>query len=172
MAASARLPSSSNAETGDPARLCAWSCAIELRTPGAMDFVDLTERIAGCVRSSGVEHGLVNLQCLHTSAALLVNENEPLLHEDFRGLLERWAPRGAGWQHDRFEIRTVNLAPGERPNGHAHARALVLRTTECLNVVEGRLALGRWQRVFLVECDEARDRAVSVMVLGVRRPGA
>ena len=63
----------------------------------------------------------------------------------------------------------MNLAPGERPNGYAHARALVLRTSECLNVVDGRLELGRWQRVFLVECDEARDRTVSVMVLGVAR---
>jgi thiamine phosphate synthase YjbQ (UPF0047 family) len=63
----------------------------------------------------------------------------------------------------------VNLAAGEQPNGHAHARALVLRSAECLNVVGGRLSLGRWQRVFLLECDEARDRSVSVMVLGVAR---
>lgn len=150
------------------AQLCAWSCALEIRTAGAMDFADLTEELDRCVQRAGIEHGLLNLQCLHTSAALLLNENEPLLHEDFRALLERWAPRGAGWQHDRFDVRTVNLAPGERPNGHAHARALVLRSTECLNVVGGRLQLGRWQRVFLVECDEARDRTVSVMVLGVR----
>jgi secondary thiamine-phosphate synthase enzyme len=151
------------------APLCAWSCTLELRTPGAMDFVDLTDRLAVCVDRSGIAHGLVNVQCLHTSAALLVNENEPLLHEDFRALLERWAPRGAGWQHDRFDVRTVNLAPGERPNGHAHARALVLRSAESLNVVAGKLQLGRWQRVFLLECDESRDRTVSVMVLGVAR---
>ena len=167
MALSACLPTS--AETPGAARLCAWSCTIELRTPGAMHFVDLTERIAGCVERSGVEHGIVNLQCLHTSAALFVNENEPLLHEDFRSLLERWAPRGAGWQHDRFDVRTVNLTPEERPNGHAHARALLLRSTECLNVIGGRLQLGCWQRVFLLECDEARDRCVSVLVLGATR---
>ena len=154
------------------APLCAWSCTLEIRTPDAMHFADLTDELTRCVDRSGIEHGLLNLQCLHTSAALLLNENEPLLHEDFRSLLERWAPRGAGWQHDRFDVRTVNLAPGERPNGHAHARALVLRSTECLNVVGGRLQLGRWQRVFLVECDEARDRTVSVMLLGVRRPCA
>ncbi len=149
--------------------LSAFTCTIELRTAGPMHFVDLTDWLIACVERSGITHGLANLQCLHTSAALVVNENEPLLHEDFRALLERWAPAGAGWQHDRFEVRTVNLAPGERPNGHAHARALVLRTTECLNVVGGRLQLGRWQRVFLLECDEARDRTVSVMVLGVPR---
>ena len=160
-------PNTESTETA--ARLCAWSCTLELRTPGAMDFVDLTDRLADCVDRAGIEHGLVHVQCLHTSAALLINENEPLLHEDFRTLLERWAPRGAGWQHDRLDIRTVNLAPGERPNGHAHARALVLRSAESLNVVGRRLQLGRWQRLFLLECDAARDRIVSVMVLGVAR---
>jgi secondary thiamine-phosphate synthase enzyme len=134
-----------------------------------MHFVDLTDRLAQCVERSRIQDGLLNLQCLHTSAALVVNENEPLLHEDFRSLLERWAPRGAGWQHDRFDVRTVNLEPGDRPNGHAHARALVLSATESLNVLGCRLQLGRWQRVFLLECDEARDRAVSVMILGVAR---
>jgi secondary thiamine-phosphate synthase enzyme len=156
-------------EPAAAARLCAWSCALDLRTAGAMEFVDLTERLSECVRRSAIEHGLLNVQCLHTSAALVINENEPLLHEDFRALLERWAPRGAGWQHDRFDVRTVNLAPGERPNGHAHARALVLRSAESLNVVGGRIQLGRWQRVFLLECDAPRDRSVSVMVLGVAR---
>jgi secondary thiamine-phosphate synthase enzyme len=164
MTATALQPPESTREA-----LSAFTCTLELRTAGPMHFADLTDELALCVDRSGIEHGLLNLQCLHTSAALVVNENEPLLHEDFRSLLERWAPRDAGWQHDRFEVRTVNLAPGERPNGHAHARALVLRSTECLNVVGGRLQLGRWQRVFLLECDESRDRAVSVMVLGVPR---
>ena len=41
-------------------------------------------RLAACVDRAGVEHGILNAQCLHTSAALLINENEPLLHEDFR----------------------------------------------------------------------------------------
>jgi len=177
LAAIAFQPSNaSNAESTQPSAaagpLCAWSCAIAIQTAGAMDFADLTEELHRCVQRSGIGHGFLNLSCLHTSAALVVNENEPLLHEDFRSLLAQWAPRGAGWQHDRFDVRTVNLAPGERPNGHAHARALVLRTTECLNVVGGQLQLGRWQRVFLLECDEARDRTVSVMVLGVPRPGA
>jgi secondary thiamine-phosphate synthase enzyme len=155
----------------ETARLCTWSDTLHLRSHAPMQFLDLTDRIARCVRESGVDHGLVNIQCLHTSAALLVNENEPLLLEDFRALLERWAPRSSPWQHDRFDVRTVNMGPGERPNGHAHARALALSAAECLNVVEGRLELGRWQRIFFVECDGTRDRTVSVMVLGAGRRG-
>lgn len=155
----------------ETAQLCAWSDTLQLRSRTPMQFIDLTQHIARCVRDSGVHHGLVNIQCLHTSAALLLNENEPLLLEDFEALLERWAPRSGPWQHDRFDVRTVNMGPGERPNGHAHARALALGATECLNVVEGHLALGRWQRIFFVECDGPRERSVSVLVLGVGRPG-
>jgi secondary thiamine-phosphate synthase enzyme len=154
----------------EAAGLCAWSDTLHLRSRAPMQFLDLTPRIAHCVRQSRVDHGLVNVQCLHTSAALLVNENEPLLLEDFAALLERWAPRDACWQHDRFDVRTVSIRPGERPNGHAHARALALSAAECLNVVEGRLVLGRWQRIFFVECDGTRDRSVSVLVLGTGRP--
>ena len=86
----------------EAAGLCAWSDTLHLRSRAPMQFLDLTPRIAHCVRQSRVEHGLVNVQCLHTSAALLVNENEPLLLEDFAALLERWAPRDARWQHDRW----------------------------------------------------------------------
>ncbi len=154
-----------------PEGLRCWSDTLELRTPGPMAYVDLTERLAGCVRRARVAHGLLSVQCLHTSAALVVNEDEPLLHDDFSRLLARWAPRAAGWQHDRFDLRTANMTPDERPNGHAHARALVLRSTETLHVVGGRLRLGRWQRVFLLECDDARDRRVSVLVLGAAKEG-
>jgi secondary thiamine-phosphate synthase enzyme len=142
---------------------------LAFRSGGPMAFLDLTDRIQDCVVRSGVEHGLVNLQCLHTSAALVVNEDEPLLHADFKALLGRFAPRDAGWQHDRLDVRTVNMTPEETPNAHAHARALVLRSTECLNIADGRITLGRWQRIFFLECDDARDREVSVMVMGAGR---
>ena len=65
-----------------------------------------------------------------------------------------------------MSVRTVNLAPDERANGYAHCRALLLPTSALLNVAEGRLQLGRWQRVFLVELDGPRVREVSVPVSG------
>ena len=60
----------------------------------------------------------------------------------------------------------MNLNPGERPNGSSHCKALVLATSACLNVVDGRLQLGRWQRVFLVELDGPRSRDISVLLMG------
>ncbi len=60
----------------------------------------------------------------------------------------------------------MNLNPGERPNGSSHCKALLLGTSACLNVVDGRLLLGRWQRVFLVELDGPRTRDISVLLMG------
>ena len=130
------------------------------------EFVDLTERIEAVIAETGLRQGVVNIQSLHTTAAIVVNEHEPLLLTDFAALLDRSAPRNVGYQHDDEAQRTVNLAPGERANGHAHCQALLLGTSVCLNVVRGQLHLGVWQRVFLVELDGPRRREVSVMAVG------
>lgn len=151
---------------GMPA-LCVYSDTLAVTVEGEQGFLDLTDRVSGCIAESRISYGLVNVQVRHTSAALVVNENEPLLLGDFERLLERLAPRGAGYEHDRFDLRTVHMAPDERVNGHAHARAVLLRTSECLNLVDGCLQLGRWQRLFLVELDGVREREVSVLVMGL-----
>jgi secondary thiamine-phosphate synthase enzyme len=139
---------------------------IRIRTAECLQFVDVTDAVAAIVRASGVQNGLVNVQSQHTTAAVIVNENEPLLIEDLRRSLERLAPRGAAYRHDDFSIRTVNLEPDEPDNGHAHCKALVLTASVMLNVAGGTLQLGRWQRLFFVELDRARERTLSVVVLG------
>ena len=130
------------------------------------EFVDLTERIEAVIAETGLRQGVVNVQSLHTTAAIVVNEHEPLLLTDFAALLDRWSPRTATYHHDDETQRTVNLSPGERANGHAHCQALLLGASVCLNVIRGQLHLGVWQRVFLVELDGPRRREVSVMAVG------
>ena len=71
--------------------------------------------------------------------------------------------------HDDVAARTVNLTADERINGHGHCRALLLGPSACLNVIDGRLLLGRWQRVFMVELDGPRARECSVLILGESR---
>jgi len=139
---------------------------VRLRTERPLQFVDLTELVEERVRRSGVREGVATVQSRHTSAAVLVNENEPLLLHDFEEALRRWAPADAQYRHNDLKARP-GAPPDERPNGHAHARALLLGASVCLNVAEGRLDLGPWQSVFLVELDGPRDRTLSVQVLGV-----
>ncbi len=142
---------------------------IVLDSTRRFEFIDLTPRIAEIVRRAGLLHGLVSVQTRHTTTAILVNEHEPRLLEDIRERLELWAPESAGYRHDDLRLRTVNLTAEERPNGHAHARAVVLRTSESVHVVDGLLQLGRWQRVFFLELDGARRRTVSVLAVGACR---
>ena len=139
---------------------------IRVTTGRPMEFIDLTDRIEALAVQSGIHTGLVNIQSLHTTTAIVVNEREPLLLTDFAALLARAAPADAPYRHDDMGIRTVNLVPGERANGHAHCHALLLGSSASLNLADGRLQLGRWQRVFLVELDGPRARDVSVLVMG------
>ena len=152
-------------ETLAPAATCRHA-RIRVATERALEFIDLTDRIEALAAEAGIYAGLVNIQSLHTTTAIVVNEHEPLLLADFDALLARAAPGDALYRHDDMTARTVNLAPGERANGHAHCRALLLGSSALLNLAEGQLQLGRWQRVFLVELDGPRAREVSVLVFG------
>ena len=144
---------------------------LALETPGPQQFIDVTERVVRCVRLSGVGDGTVTVQSLHTTAAILVNEHEPLLLDDLGRVLAGWAPADARYAHDDLDRRTVNLTPDERPNGHAHARAMALQASTTLAVTGGEVQLGRWQRIFLVELDGPRSRQVVVTTAGLAGAG-
>jgi secondary thiamine-phosphate synthase enzyme len=139
---------------------------VRIETQTSTQFIDVTDEVETLVAAARLQAGLVNIQSLHTTTAIVVNESEPLLLTDLGRLLDRVAPRDASYGHDDVSLRTVNCVPGERPNGHSHCRALLLTPGVCLNVVNGRLRLGRWQRIFLVELDGPRSREVSVMLVG------
>jgi secondary thiamine-phosphate synthase enzyme len=139
---------------------------VELETEGGVQFIDITDQIAEIVNDSGILNGWVNIQTQHTTTAIIINEHEPLLLEDMKDLLERFAPQQHAYRHNDFSIRTVNMQPDEQPNGHSHCRSLFLRASETVNVIEGKLNLGRWQRIFFIELDCPRLRNISVMVMG------
>ncbi|MGE0459891.1 MAG: secondary thiamine-phosphate synthase enzyme YjbQ [Vicinamibacterales bacterium] len=143
-----------------------FHATIRLSSRLPTEFVDLTDRVAALVARAGLDAGFVNIQTRHTTTAIVVNEHEPLLLADFRALLERTAPDDGRYRHDDLAVRTVNVFDGERPNGHAHCRALLLPCSAGLNVMDGRLRLGRWQRIFFLELDGPREREISVMLLG------
>ena len=153
-------------ETLTPVTVCRHHTSIHVTTSHPTQFIDMTHRLERLVADAGVCFGILNVQTLHTTTALIVNEHEPLLLDDFRALLEATAPGDVRYQHDDTAARTVNVTDAERPNGHAHCRALLLPSSACLNVVGGRLFLGRWQRVFFVELDGPREREISVLVFG------
>jgi secondary thiamine-phosphate synthase enzyme len=138
---------------------------LRFETKRATEFVDITGLLRQEVRLAGMRMGRLHLQSLHTTLGLAVNENEPLLLRDFANMLERFAPVGAGYEHDDF-ARRVDVALDEPVNGHAHVRQLLLTGFATLLVEEGDLVLGRWQSVFAVELDGPRHRELAVQLDG------
>ena len=153
-------------ETLTPVSACRHITRIHVTTTQPTEFIDLTDRLGRVIADAGLRFGILNVQTLHTTTAIVVNEHEPLLLADFQSLLEAAVPGDGRYQHDDTSARTVNLTDAERPNGHAHCRALLLPPSACLNVTGGRLLLGRWQRVFFVELDGPREREISVLIFG------
>ncbi len=138
----------------------------EFQTKGEFDFIDLTDKIKDFVKKSKIKNGFVNIQTLHTTAPVLVNENEPLLLKDIKRHLEKLSPKTLKYQHDDFNKRTVNMCPGECVNGHSHCKAILLPVNVILNLIKGEIQLGQWQSVFLLELDRPRKRKVQIQIMG------
>jgi secondary thiamine-phosphate synthase enzyme len=139
-----------------------------VETHEPIQFVDITDEVAAAVRTSGVTDGIVTVVSRHTTAAIRIQEAEPLLIEDLLGFLRRLAPANVHYQHNDFRIRTHHMHDDESPNGHSHCLQFLLGTSESVPVVEGELMLGQWQRLFLVELDGPRaKREILVQTVGV-----
>jgi len=129
-------------------------------------FIDITDDVRRVVEKSRVTDGLVNVFVRHTTCKVAILENDILSFVDISDHLERVAPDD-GYQHDRVDLREVPA--DERVNGVSHVRSLYFSTSETIPVIGGSLALGKWQRVCLVELDYGRpfrEREIIVMVYG------
>jgi secondary thiamine-phosphate synthase enzyme len=132
-------------------------------------FTDVTDDVSDLVSRSGIRNGMALVYSPHTTCAIIINERESGFIKDFDDLIGTLVPLESPYRHDDLEARTENLEddPHDVANGHAHCRqALVGSSSETIPVVDGRLMIGRWQRIFFVELDRARDRRVLLQVTG------
>jgi len=136
------------------------------RTTHAPQFLDITDDVQAVLQRSGMHHGFVVVFSRHTTAAVRINEAEPLLLQDMEAMLARIAPSNVYYRHNDLTIRTVNLTEDEDLNGHSHCQHLLMGASEAIPCVDGEMLLGRWQRIFLVELDCGRDREVIVQAIG------
>jgi secondary thiamine-phosphate synthase enzyme len=150
---------------GEPVFRCE---ALFATTTAAPEFIDITDEVQRIVAESGARYGQATVFSCHTTAAIRVNENEPLLLQDMARVLHEIAPLHADYEHNDFTRRTVNMDEDECANGHAHCQHLFLSTSETIPILEGRMTLGTWQRIFLVELDRPRERKVLVNIAGVK----
>jgi secondary thiamine-phosphate synthase enzyme len=130
---------------------------LRLETPGNGHIVDLTEGIASVVRTSGVQRGVVFVFAAGSTVAITTMEYEPGGVQDLQALLEHLIPAGGNYEHNRRNHDT---------NAHAHLRAALIGPSESIPLVDGRLALGTWQQVVLIDFDDRpRRREVTVQVI-------
>ncbi|PKB81360.1 MAG: hypothetical protein BZY88_06640 [SAR202 cluster bacterium Io17-Chloro-G9] len=142
------------------------SFCLHLDTQKAPEFIDITGWVCDCVAESKVANGFVVVYSKHTTAAIKINENEPLLLQDMERFLEQFSPRNGCYQHNDFSIRTVNMTPDESPNGHAHLQHLLMGTSETIPLIDGSMQFGNYQSVFFIELDRPRSREVMLQVVG------
>jgi secondary thiamine-phosphate synthase enzyme len=130
---------------------------LRMDTPGNGHIVDLTEGVVQIVGGSGVERGLVTVFATGSTVAVTTMEHEPGGVHDLQALLDRLIPSGPDYEHN---VRNHDT------NAHAHLRAAVIGPSETIPLVDGRLALGTWQQVVLLDFDDRpRRRTVTVQVL-------
>ena len=137
---------------------------LQVETTTAPEFIDITSRIAEIVSGSRIRNGVVLVFSTHTTAAVTIQEHEPLLLNDMADMLKRLASRSVHYRHNDFSIRTVHMEENESPNGHSHCHHLILGTSEMVPIIDGQLALGQWQRVFVVELDHLNEKPREIVV--------
>ncbi|MDA1349834.1 MAG: secondary thiamine-phosphate synthase enzyme YjbQ, partial [Chloroflexi bacterium] len=132
-------------------RTCTFT--LEVYSTTEPEFIDITDRVVECVKQSEIRNGFIIVFSRHTTSAVTIQENEPLLLQDLANTLERFSPRNAHYRHNDFSVRTVHMHEDECPNGHSHCQHLTLGTSESIPLIDGSLPLGKWQRIFMVELD-------------------
>jgi secondary thiamine-phosphate synthase enzyme len=130
---------------------------LKLSTPGRGEVVDLTEGVAAVISRAEVRHGVANVFAVGSTVAVTTIEYEPGAVADLRAALERLLPAGLEYEHNRLNHDT---------NAHAHLRAAMIGPSETVPIVDGRLALGTWQQLVLLDLDtRPRERTVHVTIL-------
>ena len=132
---------------------------LAIKTKGNCDVVNITEQVEEAVSRSNIRNGTVTLFNIGSTASITTTEFEPgLVNYDIRALFEKIAPENARYEHEQT---------WHDDNGHAHVRASLLGPSLSVPVVDGRLTLGTWQQIILVDFDtRSRTRTVVCQMIG------
>ena len=136
-----------------PESIATASLMVATSGPG---FTEITREVAGFLAAAKATQGILLIFMRHTSASLVIQENaDPDVRTDLVAALARLAPEDSGWVHDAE-------GADDMP---AHVKTMLTGVTQFVFVEEGKLALGRWQGIFLAEFDGPRERKVYLKVL-------
>jgi secondary thiamine-phosphate synthase enzyme len=126
---------------------------IRVKTSRRTELKDVTSEIEAAVRDSACSEGVCHLYVPHTTAAILLNEgDDPAVARDIESALDRLIPRAAHYAH----------AEG---NSDSHIKTALVGSSQTIFIENGRLALGRWQSIFLAEFDGPRARDLRIKIV-------
>jgi secondary thiamine-phosphate synthase enzyme len=126
---------------------------LQIRSSGKQSFEDITSQVGQVVAESEVQEGLCHVFCPHTTAGLTLNENwDPSVQHDMGLVLDDLVPQRRDFRH------------GEG-NSPAHVKSSLMGASQTLFVSGGRLVIGSWQGIYLVEFDGPRTRKVLIKVV-------
>jgi secondary thiamine-phosphate synthase enzyme len=135
-----------------------YSEMISLKTKGFSDIIDLTDHVGEVIKRSRIENGLVTVFCPGSTAAITTIEYESGVLKDLQTALEKIVPSDIPYEHDK------RWGDG---NGFSHVRAALMKPGLSIPLVRGRLTLGTWQQIILIDFDNrSRMREIFVHVIG------
>jgi secondary thiamine-phosphate synthase enzyme len=129
---------------------------VRIKTKGANDFIDITEKVEEIVKETKVNNGIIVLNSLHNTACLIIQESDETIFEDMKKFFDKILPLNEKYSHS-YEGSL---------NATAHLKSNLLSQSITLPIKNGKLVLGSWQRVIFVELFETRERTVFVTILG------
>ncbi len=127
---------------------------IKLYSDGRFNVINITNQVQEFVTESGLKHGQVCVFFQHTTGSVIIGEHEPGIMADLEDLFERITPTDYPYLH---HIRAVDY------NGHAHLRAAIMQTSVTVPVIDGKLALGTYQEILVI--DDQVDQEPRYLVL-------
>lgn len=136
---------------------------INIKTSQEYDMIDITHHISKWITDQNLQQGIINVFIEHSSAAICINEyTDPKLLIDFQKKLEELNPKDKEYLHNESHACNGDGCV----NGHSHCNAIFLPTSITIQINNGKINFGTWQRIFLIELDRARPRNISLMFLG------
>ena len=129
--------------------------SFQISTKKQIDLSNITLKLKTVLLKSEIKNGILNVFIKHTTAGLLINEDEPRLIDDIKNSLKSIVSWEEGYSHNQID----NNAP-------SHLVATYLGCSLGIPIVKGSLSLGVWQSVFFVELDGPRTRTVDIMITG------
>lgn len=133
--------------------------SLSIAMQGDAQIENVTGQVRDALAGSGLKAGIVTVFIKHTTASVLIIEDEPGIRADTKNLFDRLIPADPAWQHN-----TRN--PGEN-NGHSHLRAHLQGPSVTIPFADGALTLGTWQQVVVIDFDtRSRTRDLAVQVVG------